>query len=167
MRYQIGAACAVRDVSSPGPEKFFDFNVGQATTNQTYPKVATQVTHGSLKAGAQAVTAGGKTCHRASLNDQTHCLGKSQRKKPRNPCQDSGFWTLPALAGLCYGGGGGSRTRVRKYSPSGVYILSPVSLLIASWHPPGQEAFDATLLDIRRRNRRYGPETIPLGDALL
>ncbi len=51
---------------------------------------------------------------RNEITDFSDCNGK---RKPRDPCRVGVWGTALDCLGLQYGGGGGSRTRVRKYSP--------------------------------------------------
>jgi len=51
--------------------------------------------------------------------------GHHRKKKPRKPCWLSRFWSLLDFFKLPNGGGGGSRTRVRKCSPPVSTCLVP------------------------------------------
>ena len=62
------------------------------------------------------------------------------QQKTRKPYLASGFKLLLNYSGMLFGGGGGSRTRVRKYSPVSIYMLSPDSLLIVPPLTSGQAA---------------------------
>jgi len=59
------------------------------------------------------------------------------------------------------GGGGGSRTRVRKYSPAGVYMFSPVKMFIVPWASPGLEAFNTIRCMVSRSEPPENPGRYP------
>ncbi len=64
------------------------------------------------------------------------------------------------------GGGGGSRTRVRKYSTVGVYILSPAKAVYRAANPPGQGLRHTILPEFRQADGRRARPAIPLRDVL-
>jgi hypothetical protein len=74
-----------------------------------------------------------------------HYNGQYKKKKP---CFIRAFCTSPVLAGPLNGGGGGNRTRVRKSSTEGVYMLIPVFIL-ASRSSTGRDIRSAILLQFR------------------